>query len=100
MSPRIEIDGEEFVFPRSNDDEYNRAKRHEAAIRRGEAREKQIREMPGAELKDFCLPNELAGELNRRWYYGQMNQPELEFQATYEPWAAVELKRRNGELPR
>jgi hypothetical protein len=74
--------------------------RQQLNAKKGEAREKQIREMPAAELEAFCLPNELAGERNRRWYYGQMNQKELEFQATYEPWAAVELKRRNGELPR
>lgn len=67
---------------------------------KGAAREKQIREMPKAELAAFCLPNELAGELNRRQYYEQLNQPELEFQATYEPWAEVELARRNGTMPR
>lgn len=65
-----------------------------------EARAKLIREMPGAELEAFCLPNELAGEHNRRDYMGKMNQKELEFQATFDPWAAVELARRNGEMPR
>ncbi len=67
---------------------------------KGAAREKQIREMPADELEAFCLPNELATERNRRAYYSQMNPPELEYQATFNPWAAVELKRRNGELPR
>jgi len=65
-----------------------------------EARAQQIRELPGAELEGFCVPSELPGEQSRRWYFGQMNQTELEFQATFDPDAAAELKRRNGELPR
>ena len=73
---------------------------HDQRKAAGQARAQQIRELPGAELAAFCLPNELAGEISRRGYYGQMNPPQLEFQATYDPDAAVELKRRNGELPR
>lgn len=80
--------------------EISREESRRAADARAAARQKQIREMPGAELEAFCLPNELAGERNRRWYFGQMNQKELEFQATFDPWAAVELARRNGTLPR
>lgn len=72
----------------------------QANARAGEAREKQIREMPAAELEAFCHPNELAGERNKRQYYAQMNQPELEKQAAYNPWAAIELDRRNGVVPR
>ena len=66
----------------------------------GQARAKQIREMPASELEAFCLPNELAGERNTRDYWGKMNPKDLEFQATFDPWAAVELARRKGEMPR
>lgn len=77
-----------------------REARKRAARAAGEARAQQIRELPGAELAAFCLPNELAGEISRRYYYGQMNPAQLEFQATFDPDAAAELKRRNGELQR
>jgi len=73
---------------------------HDARKAAGQARAQQIRELPGAELAAFCLPNELAGEINRRAYFAQMNPKDLEFQATFDPDAAAELKRRNGELPR
>lgn len=65
-----------------------------------EARAQQIRELPGAALAAFCYPAELPGEMSRRAHYAEMNQKELEFQATFDPDAAAELQRRNGELPR
>lgn len=69
-----------------------------------EPRNKRIREMTGAELdaaRGGEIPeNEYVGEVNNRIYWQEMNQKDLEFQATFDPWAAVELRRRNGELPR
>lgn len=67
---------------------------------KGEVRAALIRALPGDELEAACTPAELAGEKTRRWYFAQMNQKELEFQATFDLDAAAELKRRNGELPR
>lgn len=66
----------------------------------GEARAAVIRALPGADLEAFCTPGEFTSEKTRRWYFAQMNQKELEFQATFDLDAAAELKRRNGELPR
>ncbi len=65
-----------------------------------EVRAQQIRELPAADLAAFCYPAELPGELSRRAYWGQMDQTNLEFHATYDPDAAAEVKRRLGELPR
>ncbi|TDA63902.1 MAG: hypothetical protein D9V45_12915 [Chloroflexi bacterium] len=65
-----------------------------------EARAKVIRELPAAELEAFCTPPELTSERSYRWLFEQMNQPELEKQAAYDPWAAVELARRNETMPR
>ena len=71
---------------------------------RNEPRNKRIREMTGDELEAARggeIPeNEYVGEVNKRHYWAAMNQKDLEFQATFDPWAAVELRRRNGELPR
>jgi len=50
----------------------------------------------GAEVPE----NEYVGEINKRQHWEGMNQRDLEWQATFDPWAEVELKRRNGELPR
>ena len=65
----------------------------------------EIMELTQAEL-DECLAsgellqNEYNGEVNARKYYAQMNPAQLEFDATYIPHAAVEKRRRNGELAR
>ncbi len=71
---------------------------------RQEPRNKWIREMTMVELnaaRGGEVPdNEYVGEANKRAYWQALNQKDLEFQATFDPWAAVELRRRNGELPR
>jgi len=80
--------------------EDNSFSRKEAARTRAEIRAAQIRELPAAELEGFCTPSELISEIATRQHYERMNQPELEKQAEYDPYAAAELKRRRGELPR
>lgn len=73
---------------------------HDKRKARQQARGAEIRVLPASELTAVCTPGEMAGELNQRAYFAQMNQKELEFQATFDPDAAAELARRNGELPR
>lgn len=71
---------------------------------RNAARDQRIREMPRTELdaaKGGDVPeNEYIGEVNQRAYWQGMNQKDLEFQATFDPYAEAELRRRKGELPR
>jgi hypothetical protein len=69
-----------------------------------EPRNKWLRELSGEELEKVrgaeVPENEYVGEVNKRQYWAQMNPKELDFQATFDPWAEVELRRRKGELPR
>jgi len=91
LSPRI------ASFPRGTD----RASKKQMMG----TRDQQIRELTAAELDEVLasgelLQNEYAGEVNKRHYWASINPRDLEFQATFDPWAAVELRRRNGELGR
>ena len=72
---------------------------------RNEPHNKWLREISREELEKALasgelLHNEYVGEVNRRAHWEAMNPKDLEFQATFDPWAEVELKRRKGELPR
>lgn len=72
---------------------------------RREPYNKWLRELSRADLEKALasgelLHNEYVGEVNRRAHWEAMNPKDLEFQATFDPWAEVELKRRKGELPR
>lgn len=91
LSPRI------ASFPRGTD----RASKKQMLG----TRDQQIRELTAAELDEVLasgelLQNEYVGEVNKRYYWAAMNQKDLLFQATFDPWAEAELRRRNGELGR
>ena len=78
--------------------------RRQARKARQEPRNKWLREISREELEKVrgaeVPENEYVGESNKRQYWEAMNPKDLEFQATFDPWAEVELKRRRGELPR
>lgn len=84
--------------PRDEDISYTSRQRENA--KKGEARADIIRTLPDAELEAYCVPWELAAVRGVRNHFAAMNQPELDFQATYDKDAARELRVRNGEQVR
>lgn len=77
--------------------------RRQARKARREPYNKWLRELSRADLEKArgaeVTENEYVGEVNKRQYWGEMNERDLEWQATFDPWAEAELKRRNGDLP-